>query len=288
MTIAEFCTANNKPRSTVRARWNAAKAKNPTLPAFDITREVDAQTRAIIDPTSRAKPAQKPASSRAKSSPNDAQHLRAEVQVFAHDFTRKVEVESAQFSHEHRVKIGREIEQDLRGNGAGVEGQTVALFRPNNDPQSAQEPRKSDAQNEPNPAQEPTPEPAQTRATFDGHFLRTDGFLFVTLCAAMIGQMAHTSWVFYRNIPEEQPLELRVILAIVCAIGVDCTALVMTVKRGGIRYLITFALIHFAVNLTAHFQDSEEVGWGSCLVFILLSGVLAFSNFSYTDLFSRK
>jgi len=112
--------------------------------------------------------------------------------------------------------------------------------------------------------------------------------LFVTLCAAMIGQMAHTSWVFYRNIPEEQPLELRVILAIVCAIGVDCTALVMTVKRGGIRYLITFALIHFAVNLTAHFQDSEEVGWGGGLVFILLSGVLAFSNFSYTDLFSRK
>ena len=254
MTIAEFCTANNKPRSTVRARWNAAKVKNPTLPAFDITREVDAQTRAIIDPTSRAKPAQKPESSRAKTTSNDAQHLRAEVREFAHDFTRNVEPE---------------IAQDLSAK-------------------VAQEPRKNDAQNEPKPAQEPTPEPAHSRATFDGHFLRTDGFLFVTLCAAMIGQMAHTAWVFFRNISAEWPLELRIVLAIVCAIGVDCTALVMTVKRGGIGYLIGFAFIHFAINLTAHFQDSEEVGWGGGLVFILLSGVLAFSNFSYTDLFSRK
>ena len=265
MTILEYCTASQIKRSTARARWNAARAKDPTLSAFDITREVDAQTRAIIDPTSRAKPAQKPTTSRAKKTPNNAQHLRAEVQPtraqlaqFMEDFTRDIE----RFSQP-------ESAQDLSAK-------------------VAQEPRKSDAQNEPNPAQEPTPEPAQTRATFDGHFLRTDGFLFVTLCAAMIGQMAHTSWVFYRNIPEEQPIELRVILAIVCAIGVDCTALVMTVKRGGIRYLITFALIHFAVNLTAHFQDSEEVGWGGGLVFILLSGVLAFSNFSYTDLFSRK
>lgn len=105
MTIAEFCTENNKPRSTVRARWNAAKAKNPTLPAFDITREVDAQTRAIIDPTSRAKPAQKPASSRAKKTANDAQHLRAEVQVFAHDSTRKIEPETAQ---DLRAKVAQE------------------------------------------------------------------------------------------------------------------------------------------------------------------------------------
>jgi len=254
MTILEFCTANKIPKSTARARFYSARSKGEVVESFDSSREITARERAIINPVPSKKSAQKPTKSRAKTTPNDAQHLRAEVSEFAHDFTRKVEPETAQDLSE---KV-------------------------------AQEPRKNDAQNEPNPAQEPTPEPAQTRATFDGHFLRTDGFLFVTLCAAMIGQMAHTSWVFYRNIPEEQPLELRVILAIVCAIGVDCTALVMTVKRGGIGYLITFALIHFAVNLTAHFQDSEEVGWGSGLVFILLSGVLAFSNFSYTDLFSRK
>lgn len=255
MTIAEFCTANKIPKSTARARLTVARKTDASIATFLGSREVQPREKTIIlGVTTRTKTAQKPTASRAKSSPNPAQHLRAEVQVFAHDFTRKIEPETA---------------QDLSAK-------------------VAQEPRENDAQNEPNPAQEPTPEPAQTRATFDGHFLRTDAFLFVTLCAAMIGQMAHTSWVFYRNIPEEQPLELRVILAIVCAIGVDCTALVMTVKRGGMGYLITFALIHFAINLTAHFQDSEEVGWGGGLVFILLSGVLAFSNFSYTDLFSRK
>lgn len=111
MTILEYCTANKIPRSTVRARWNAAKAKNPTLPAFDITREVDAQTRAIIDPTSRAKPAQEPTTSRAKSSTVPAQSTRAEVQVFAHDFTRKVEPETAQ-------DLSAKVAQEPRKNDA--------------------------------------------------------------------------------------------------------------------------------------------------------------------------
>ena len=258
MTIAEFCTANKIPRSTIRARWNAARVKNPNLPAFDITREVDAQTRTIIDPTSRAKPAQERTKSRAKKTPNDAQHLRAEVEPtraqlaqFMEDFTRDIE----QFSQP-------ESAQDLSAK-------------------VAQEPRKIDAQ-------EPAPEPAQTRATFDGHFLRTDGFLFVTLCAAMIGQMIHTAGFCYLNSPIKEWPTLRIIAAVVCAIGIDWTALVLTTRRGGWWYLIGFLLVHFAINIAFHLQIHEDWTWGEFCGFLLLSGVLAFSNFSYTDLFSRK
>lgn len=133
-----------------------------------------------------------------------------------------------------------------------------------------------------------TPAPKEEApSALSGHFLRTDKFLFVTLFAAMVGQMIHTAGFFYLNSPLEDS-RLRFGLAALFAIGVDCTALVMTIHRGGLFYLVSFALFHFAVNITFHSQVHENPTLGAIFGYVLLSGVLAFSNFSYTDLFSKK
>ena len=129
---------------------------------------------------------------------------------------------------------------------------------------------------------------ADKARTFDGHFLRTDTFLFLSLAVGMLGQMTHTAGFFFINSPITEPTALRLALAILFAAGTDCTALVMTVHRGGKGYLIAFALIHFALNITFHAQVHKEPTWGAIFGYVLLSGVISFANFSFTDLFSRK
>lgn len=115
-----------------------------------------------------------------------------------------------------------------------------------------------------------------------GDWMKGQSFLVWILWACMIAQMVHTGGFFYHNSPVEQPF-LRVSLSIIFALAVDCTALIMTVHRGGWRYLAAFALLHLAMNITFHSQ-AHGITFGNAL----LSFVLALSNFSYTELFSKK
>lgn len=109
--------------------------------------------------------------------------------------------------------------------------------------------------------------------------------LVIVMLVGLFGQMCHTfhlSWI-------ETPIAdnyTRGAISVLVAIAVDCTALVMTINRGGMLYLISFALFHLAVNISLHCALSEtgEITFPA----MLLSAALAFSNFSYSDLFTTK
>jgi hypothetical protein len=124
-----------------------------------------------------------------------------------------------------------------------------------------------------------------------GNFLRTDTFLVCAMIVGMVSQMVHTAGFFFNNSPISET-ELKIVLSVIFAVGVDSTALIMTIHRGGTAYLWTFAVIHFLMNITFHTQV-HAFGWDfqsfvGIFGYILLSFVIAFSNFSYTELFSRK
>lgn len=135
------------------------------------------------------------------------------------------------------------------------------------------------------PAQDnPETEPARTfyRA---GDWIRSDRFLVVVMCLSLLAQMIHTAGFFFHNSPIPEPYDLNILLCVLFAIGVDCTALVMTAWRGGWKWIAAFAIIHFMMNLNFHWMQHDKVltfGQG------LLSFVIALSNFSYIELFSKR
>lgn len=122
-------------------------------------------------------------------------------------------------------------------------------------------------------------------------FLHTKWALYSGMVVCMISQMIHTAGFFFINSPIEQH-EVRLALCILFALGVDSTALILTIRRGGKIYLWTFAVCHFLMNVTFHVQAHEFDLSLSAMVgifgYLLLSFVIAYANFSYTDLFSHK
>ena len=135
MTIADFCTANKIPKSTAISRLDRARKTDASIAPFLGSREVQPREKTIIlGVATRTKTAQKPTKSRAKKTPNDAQHLRAEVSEFAHDFTRKIEPETAQDFWEFPAPDQTpEVAQEPRKNDA----QEPTLFRARNDVDTA-------------------------------------------------------------------------------------------------------------------------------------------------------
>lgn len=131
----------------------------------------------------------------------------------------------------------------------------------------------------------------ETTTPVAGNFLRTNQFLLFAMVAGMVSQMVHTGGFFYNNSPITQE-ELKMALSVLFALGVDSTALILTIHRGGKKYLYTFAVIHFLMNVTFHTQV-HSFSWEfksavGIFGYLLLSFVIAFSNFSYTELFSEK
>lgn len=109
-------------------------------------------------------------------------------------------------------------------------------------------------------------------------------FLFSVMAFGLVCQMVHTGGFVFQNTPIE-PYFLRVAMAVIFAFAVDCAALVLTIHKGTLAYLVGFALFHFLVNLHFHYTLSGE-SWR--VADVLLSAVVAFSNFSYSDLFTSK
>jgi uncharacterized DUF497 family protein len=95
MTILEFCNAENKSLSTARANLKKHGI------GFDRHRAITDAERDIIRGAKPAEaPRKKQTQTRAKTIASAAQELRADVESYAHDFTRNVAQELAQVTRE--------------------------------------------------------------------------------------------------------------------------------------------------------------------------------------------
>ncbi len=116
-----------------------------------------------------------------------------------------------------------------------------------------------------------------------GAWMRGQPFLVFAVLIGTGCQMIHTGGFFMANSPVPDTL-VTAVLAVLFAIAIDSTALIMTVHRGGRAYLWAFALIHAMMNLCYHFEATHGLTLGT----VLLSLVIPFSNFAYTELFAKK
>jgi len=123
----------------------------------------------------------------------------------------------------------------------------------------------------------------RAQAAESGAWMRGQKFLVFAVLVGTASQMIHTGGFFLANSPVPDS-RISAVLAVLFAIAIDSTALIMTVHRGGRAFLWAFALIHAAMNLCYHFETSHGLTLGS----VLLSLVIPFSNFAYTELFAKK
>lgn len=113
-------------------------------------------------------------------------------------------------------------------------------------------------------------------------------FVFITMLICMVAQAFHTAAFFIKVSPAEPEW-----VSWAFAAAVDLTALVMTMHKARRGYLIGFAVFHFVANIFVKCPEVEiESGIlifiGQWLGVVVVSGILAFSNFSYTELFTTK
>lgn len=125
------------------------------------------------------------------------------------------------------------------------------------------------------------------------NWLRSDTFTIVMLLVAIVAQTLHTATFFYFITPVPDSI-LRYVTAGVVGIGVDAAALVATIQSQRKWYLWTFALIHFGINMSAHFRFADNYGEidTSTIHFwfdsALLSGAVAFAVYCYSSVFAFK
>jgi len=156
----------------------------------------------------------------------------------------------------------------------------------------------------PNTGQKPEQKPAEDGANAGakgetetaGNWIKSRWFLVTAMLLLFAAQAIHTSGFFWHNTPVEEVFGLRLSLAILCGIGLDTVALVMTAHGGGKSYLYIFASFHFVINMLFHSQQYlmqafEDLTWFEFgLKFMgagVLSGALAYGLFSYTELFTK-
>lgn len=129
-----------------------------------------------------------------------------------------------------------------------------------------------------------------------GNWIKSRWFLVLSMMVLFTAQAIHTAGFFWHNTPFEGTPFMRLTLALVCAIGLDTIALVMTAHGGGRSYLYIFAMFHFTINALFHTQQYliqafEDLTFFEFSVKMLgagvLSSALAYGLFSYTELFTK-
>lgn len=129
-----------------------------------------------------------------------------------------------------------------------------------------------------------------------GNWIKSRWFLVLSMMVLFTAQAIHTAGFFWHNTPFEGTPFMRLTLALVCAIGLDTIALVMTAHGGGRSYLYIFAMFHFTINALFHTQQYliqafENLTFFEFSVKMLgagvLSSALAYGLFSYTELFTK-
>ena len=129
-----------------------------------------------------------------------------------------------------------------------------------------------------------------------GDWIKSRRFLVFSMLVLFTAQAIHTAGFFWHNTPFEDSLYLRFALAVLCAIGMDTIALVMTAHGGSKLYLYVFAGFHFTINCLFHTQQYLIQAFIDLALFaflvkfigaVVLSSALSYGLFSYTELFTK-
>lgn len=118
-------------------------------------------------------------------------------------------------------------------------------------------------------------------------FFKSEGFLFLVFLAAIGWQVAHTANIEMR-VSNESSQMTKIALSYLFAAAVQFTALLMTINTGKIEYLQVFAFIEFVINMIYYEpwnRGNDPTYW---LTTIVLSGAIAFTIYSYSELFVNK
>lgn len=144
----------------------------------------------------------------------------------------------------------------------------------------------------PTPAKEENAAPdANLRPDQKQHFLKSEGFMVAMLVLAILAQVLHTATFFYFVTPIPVDM-IRFVAAVVVGLAVDSAALVKTIQSGRRIYLIVFAIVHFGINMSAHFRfasrfdELDTTSFQFWIDSIILSFAVAYAVFCYAEAFA--
>lgn len=130
-----------------------------------------------------------------------------------------------------------------------------------------------------------------TKATKTGLELKksqwANTFLYFVFICALGWQMGHSAWL-ESSISRIETDWVRSIAAWGFAFAVQFTALLLTIRKGNKSYLQGFAMCEFCINLLYYRPWSGGVGGTDAAAQVLLSAVIAFTIYSYAELFTDK
>lgn len=129
-------------------------------------------------------------------------------------------------------------------------------------------------------------QPVVLRSKIDD-FFRSRWLLFTVFLLALLFQMEHSALVAAK-VSQLENKSLGMISGIVFAVAVQFTGLIMTIHKGSKDYLVAFAVIEFFINMLYYAPWSNpDAGFDVWAIDIIISAAIAFTIFSYAELFAK-
>ncbi len=179
--------------------------------------------------------------------------------------------------------------RELTGATPSINGTSEIIPTP---PPTVRPQRSSPPAILPTPAKEENAAPdANLRPDQKQHFLKSEGFMVAMLVLAILAQVLHTATFFYFVTPIPVDM-IRFVAAVVVGLAVDSAALVKTIQSGRRIYLIVFAIVHFGINMSAHFRfasrfdELDTTSFQFWIDSIILSFAVAYAVFCYAEAFA--
>lgn len=131
-------------------------------------------------------------------------------------------------------------------------------------------------------AEPQTPQPAP-QTDYQGDVRKTSLpfriFLFVVFVSVLAWQIHHTALLEFSI--TKFGGAWAVLLAVLFAVGVQFTALLLTIRKASKKFLVGAAVCEFGINILVYFPQPV-------LAVILVSAISAFTIYSYSELFIEK
>lgn len=116
-------------------------------------------------------------------------------------------------------------------------------------------------------------------------FART-WFLYLVYLAALVWQVWHTAAVLVEADTEKGWTAW--VSGLLFALSVQFTALLMTIRGGSVWYLRGFAVVEFLFNCAYYEPYRDGASWSDIIVELLISAAIAFTIYSYSELFAQN